>query len=287
MKAIVCVFVALLACVAAYDVELLTEDQWNQLVERNPAKPDTYGLILNGSAKKAIKGLINQMPCGWPQYGIPPLAPYTNADLNIHLAESVVDTLLQFLRFRLDGLDDLEIKKLKVSYTFSKKVKFHFIFKKISASAHFLDTDTFVDLLKQLGLSVRYESSGPLGFSLENLSISGEFKYKMPFIFGSIKIYKFECAVSLGGVSSNIGGLMGNGRINEFINDMIDKEVPAFINGNQAAISSLIEEIFVPLVNDHLTGHKIWYLFSLLSATTGTCNPTPAPWLAVESKRID
>ncbi|XP_020810706.1 uncharacterized protein LOC110186011 [Drosophila serrata] len=287
MKAIVCVLVALLACVAAYDVELLSEEQWDQLVDRNPAKPDTQGLILNSSAKKAIKGLINQMPCGWPEYGIPPLAPYTNADLRIHLAESVVDTLLQFLRFRLDGLDGIEIKKLKVSYTFSKKVKFHFKMKQIKASAHFLDTNTFIDLLKKLGLSVRYESSGPLSFSLEDLSIQGEFKYKMPFIFGSIKIYKFQVAITLGGVSSNIGGVMGNGRINEFINDMIDKEVPAFINGNQAAISSTISEVFGPVVNSFLSGHKIWYLFSLLSATTGTCNPTPAPWLAVEPRKLD
>ncbi|XP_016938352.1 uncharacterized protein [Drosophila suzukii] len=287
MKAIVCVFVALLASVAAYDVQLLSEEQWNQLVERNPAKPDTQGLILNGSAKKAIKGLISQLPCGWPQYGIPPLAPYTNADLRIHLAESVVDSLLQFLRFRFDGLEDMEIKQLKISYTFSKKVKFHFKLPLLKASAHYLDTDTLVDMLKQLGLSVRYESSGPLSFSLMDLSIQGEFKYKMPFIFGSIKIYKFSCVVSLGGVSSNIGGVMGSGRINEYINEMIDKEVPAFINGNQKQISAKIEEIFVPMVNAHLTGHKIWYLFSLLSATTGTCNPTPAPWLAVESRKID
>jgi len=37
MKAIVYVFVALLACTAckAYEVDLLTEEQWNRLVERN------------------------------------------------------------------------------------------------------------------------------------------------------------------------------------------------------------------------------------------------------------
>lgn len=198
-----------------------------------------------------------------------------------------LSSLLQFLRFRLDGLDGMQIKKLKVSYTFSKKVKFHFKFDEIKASAHFLDTDTFINLLKELGLSVRYESTGPMSFSLEDLSIQGEFKYKMPFIFGSIKIYKFSVAIGLGGVSSNIGGVMGNGRINEFINDVIDKEVPAFINGNQAAISSKISEIFGPIVNNFLKGHKIWYLLSMVSATTGTCNPTPAPWLAVESRNVD
>ncbi|XP_068150857.1 uncharacterized protein [Drosophila tropicalis] len=282
MRAFVYVFVALFACVAAYDVEFLSEEQWNRLVETNPAQPDTQGLILNSQAKKAVKNLMAQLPCGWPEYGIPPLAPYTNVDLQIHLAQSVVDSLLQFLRFRFDGLEEMEIKKLKVSYTFSKKVQFSFNFKELKATSHFLNTDTFIDFLKQLGLSVRYESSGPLSFKLENLSIQGSFKYKMPFIFGSIKIYKFECIVGLGGVTSNIGGVMGNGRINEFINDIIDYEVPAFINGNQKTISAKIEEIFVPLVNTKLKGHKIWYLFSLLASSTRTCNPTPAPWLAIE-----
>ncbi|SPP82527.1 uncharacterized protein LOC117584692 [Drosophila guanche] len=284
MKVFAYIFVALLACVAAYDVELLSEEKWDQLVERNPAKPDTQGLILNGSAKKVLNALLEQMPCGWPEYGIPPLAPYTNADLKIHLAESFVESMLQFLRFRFDGLENMEIKKLKISYTFNKKVQFHIKFKQLKASAHFLDTDTFVDMLKQLGLSVRYESSGPMSFALENLSIQGQFKYKMPFMFGSIKIYKFQCAIGLGGVSSNIGGVMGNGRINEFINDMIEYEVPAFINGQQAAISKQIEEIFVPMINQKLKGHKIWYLLSKISLVTGTCNPTPAPWLAVESR---
>jgi len=36
----------------------------------------------------------------------------------------ILSTLLQFLRFRFDGLEGMEIKKMKVSYTFSKKVSF-------------------------------------------------------------------------------------------------------------------------------------------------------------------
>ncbi|XP_030377316.1 uncharacterized protein LOC115626179 [Scaptodrosophila lebanonensis] len=282
MRAIVCVFVALLACAVAYDVELLSEAEWNRLVERNPVKPDAQGLILNSQAKKAMKNMMAQMPCGWPEYGIPPLAPYTNAEFEINLAKSVVDSLLQFLRFRLDGLDEMEIKKMKVSYTFSKKVQFHFNFKELKATSHVLNTDTFVDLMRELGLSVRYEGTGPLAFTLENLSIQGQFKYKMPFIFGSIKIYKFECVVALGGVKSSIGGILGNGSINEMINDMIEYEVPAFINGRQKEISEKIESIFVPLVNEKLKGHKVWYLFSLLANSSRTCKPTPAPWLAVE-----
>ncbi|ALC39604.1 CG7916 [Drosophila busckii] len=282
MKAIVCILLALTASAAAYEVDVLSEQEWNNLVEKHPVQPDAQGLILNSQAKKAVKNLMEQLPCGFPEYGIPPLAPYTNADLNVHLAQSVVESLLQMLRFRFDGLEQMQIKKLKVSYTFSKKVKFHFNFKELKASAHVLNTDTFVDLLKELGLSVRYEGTGPLSFSLENLSIQGQFKYKMPFIFGSIKIYKFECVVGLGGVKSHIGGVLGNGRYNEMVNDIIEYEVPAFINGRQKQISDKIESLFVPFVNEKLKGHKIWYLLGQLGGSTKKCNPTPAPWLAQE-----
>ncbi|XP_013102616.1 uncharacterized protein LOC106083879 [Stomoxys calcitrans] len=274
------VFVALLACVAAYEVELLTEDEWNQFIKDETMDPETKGWILNSQAKKAVKNIVKQMPCGWPDLGIPPLAPYTNPDLEIHLAKAAVDSLIQMIRFRFDGLDDLQIKKLKVSYVFNKKVKYHFIFKELKAKAGILNTDTFADFMQQLGLSVRYEGSGPMEFALENLSLQGQFKYKMPFIFGSIKIYKFECTVGLGGVRSNIGGILGNGNINELINDEIEYMIPAYINGNQAKISKMIEETLVPRVNAMLKGKKIWSLLGMMGSSSNKCDPTPAPFLA-------
>ncbi|XP_037819662.1 uncharacterized protein LOC119609056 isoform X2 [Lucilia sericata] len=273
------VFAALLACVAAYEVELLTEQQWEQFMQdESKLTPETRGLILNSQAKKAVKNALQQMPCGWPEYGIPPLAPYTNPDLEVHLAKSVVDALVQMIRFRFDGLDKMEIKKLKVSYTFNKKVKFHFNFPVLKATASLMNTDTFLDTMKQLGLSVRYEGSGPFEFSLQNLSIEGQFKYKMPFIFGSIKIYKFQAVVTLGSVTSNIGGILGNGKLNKLVNDQIEDLVPSFINGHQAEISAMIEENFVPRVNAMMKGKKIWYMLGQLGGSTSKCDAPPAPW---------
>lgn len=48
------------------------------------------GLILSSSAKKAVKGLLNQLPCGWPERGIPPLAPYRNEEVNLSIQKSIV-----------------------------------------------------------------------------------------------------------------------------------------------------------------------------------------------------
>jgi len=277
------VLLAIVATVAAYDVEGMNEQDWKNFFEDESVTPEEQGLILNSQAKKAVRNVMETMPCGWPEYGIPPLAPYTNPDLEVHLAKSVVDSIIEAIRFRFDGLNEMQIKKLKVSYTFKKKVTFDFNFKELKATAKHLNTDTFIDFLKQLGLTVRYEGSGPLEFALENLRLTGTFKYKMPWLWGSIKIYNFHCTVSLGGVRSNIGGILGNGGINEMINDEIEMAIPAYINGNQNEISAMIEEIVVPNVNAKLKGKKIWDLFSMLGSSSSKCVPEPAPWSAIEN----
>ncbi|XP_054745189.1 uncharacterized protein LOC129249410 [Anastrepha obliqua] len=283
MRATVFILFGLLAFAAANQATDLDEDEWDISLEEAQGR----GLILNSQAKKALKNFMAQLPCGWPDLGIPPLAPYTNADLTLHLTKSVVETITQLLRFRFDGLDQMDIKKLKVSYTFSKKVKFHFIFKELKATAQAYNTDTLIDLLNELGLSVRYEGSGSLEFALKNLAIEGQFKYKMPFFLGSIKIYKFQATVSLGSVTSNIGGLLGNGNLNSYLNEQIETIIPNYINNNQKEISEKIESNFVPRVNAYLKGHKIWWLFGQMTGSNNKCDPTPAPWLAVQQNKTD
>lgn len=190
--------------------------------------------------------------------------------------------MLQFIRFRFDGLDRLDIKKMKVSYTLKKKVIYHFVFRELKATAYNYNTDTFIDMMRGFGISARYEGSGPLEFTLQDLSIEGRFKYKMPILWGSIKIYNFEAKVTLGGIRSNIGGILGNGKLNRFLNDKIESTIPNFINGNQKEISNVIEKIVVPRVNTYLKGHKVWWLLRQMIGSTNKCYPTPAPWLALE-----
>jgi len=243
------------------------------------------GLILNSQAKKAIRAMQEQMPCGWPNSGIPPLAPYTNPEIQLNFTNGVVQSLIEALRFRLDGLDIMDILNLQISYTFTKKVKFDFNFPELRARALYLNTNTFADMLEQLGISVRYEGSGPLDFSLHNLRLTGEFKYKMPILWGSIKIYKFQMTVGLGSVTSNIGGILGNGAYNQLINNYIEQAIPLYVNNNQAEISAKIETTLVPSINESLKGNNIlsllWdSLMNIGSSSPPPCIPTPAPWLA-------
>lgn len=237
-----------------------------------------FGLILNSQAKKATQNFLNQMPCGWPEYGIPPLAPYTNANFEIQFNKSTAYAFAQLLRFRLDGLNDVDIRKLKISYTLKKTVKFHINFRRIRAVARQLNIDSMIDLLRQLGVAVRYEGNGPLDFALDNLSLEGKFKYKMPLIFGSAKIYDFQCVLRLGNVHSHIGGVLGNGGINSLINQELEKSILEIIDKYQNEISSLIERNFVPRVNAVLRGKKIWSLIGSVGPSKGVCDPDPEPW---------
>jgi len=275
-------FLAFFAFVAAHDVKLSTEEDWIQFAQNDSLTPETRGWILDATVKGAIEDLLSQLPCGFPEYGIPPLAPYTNPSLDVRFDRPLFKALFRMVRFRFDGLERMEIKKLQVSYTFSKKVVFHFNFKELILTAYKMKTDALVDFMERLGFSVRYEGSGPMKFVLENFSIQGKFKYTMPILWGSIKIYNFECVLSLGGVSSDIGGILGEGSVNRMINDRIEYEIPAFVNGNQAEISRLIEQSVVPTVNEQLKGKKIWYLLSQAGNSSPKCVPTPAPWLALD-----
>lgn len=36
---------------------------------------------LSSSGKDALENFINKLPCGWPEAGIPPLAPYTKEQI--------------------------------------------------------------------------------------------------------------------------------------------------------------------------------------------------------------
>ncbi|XP_055904599.1 uncharacterized protein LOC129940318 [Eupeodes corollae] len=245
--------------------------------ELSPEIPSYKGLIISSIVKKSLKHMIKQMPCGWPEAGIPPLAPYRKEELTLQAQKSFVSTLSQLVRLRLDGLDDIKIKKLSLSYMY-KKVKFHFIFRKIKTTSKF-NTDTFLNLMKELGVSVRYEGKGAIDFSLINLSIKGSFKYKAPMIWGSVKIYKFKMGITLGDCKSNITGIAPTSNINRFINNQIEDTILSGINDNQAEISARIEEYVVPSINESLKGKNIWAVIAMKPPKPdGKCVPPPDPW---------
>lgn len=240
--------------------------------------PSSRSMIAGWQARKKLRNIQRQMACGFPSYGIPPLAPYTNEDLALKLKKSFIDTISELIHLRFDGLDRFEIKKFSVGVIF-KTVKFHFDFGELRLRSEY-DTNTFIDLMNQFGFDVKYEGKGSIDMSLKHLEIKGSFKYKMPIFWGTMKIYKLKCVVTLRDFESDIqSGLLGTGSLNRKFNDVLEKMVVSSINDHQQEISDKIEEMLVPRVNAALKGHKIWYLFSMLGNTGDTCVPPASePW---------
>lgn len=161
------------------------------------------------------------------------------------------------------GLNDFKINKLTINL-FAKKIKYNFNFKKIQLDTGY-DTDTFADLMSSYGVDVKFEGTGKVDCALKNLNLSGSFKYKLPILFGSIKIYNFYCLVSLGSCESDISGVLGSGNLNRMMNEYIEDLVMTGIADNHKLISDTIESNVVPRVNKILKGYNAWDLIAYIT----------------------
>ncbi|XP_075150491.1 uncharacterized protein LOC142224593 [Haematobia irritans] len=231
--------------------------------------------ILSWQIRRMIRKVQKQMPCGWPQYGIPPLAPLKLREAEISLKKGILETVDKVWKLRVDGLDNFKIQKFKLNM-FTSKITFDFLFKNIVASASKYETDTILDAMRQLGLSVEYEGDGTLDFGLKNLRIAGTLKYKLPILWGSIKITSLKTQITLESCTSEITGFMGDGSINRMINRQIENFVEMGINNNQAEISDFIEDNLVPKVNKMLKGNDFWTLIDMIfSSSEGESEDDP------------
>lgn len=185
----------------------------------------------------------------------------------------------------INGLNDFKIQKLTINLI-TKRVKYNFNFKKVHVLSEY-DTNTFADLIRKFGVDVRFEGAGDINFAMKNLAFSGSFKYKLPILFGSIKIYNFYCLVSLGSAEANISGILGSGNMNRMMNHYIEDFVEHGIADNHKLISDTIEENVVPRVNKALKGYNAWDLIGKITGGGGPepeepptkcVAPPPLPW---------
>lgn len=185
---------------------------------------------------------------------------------------------MNLLRLKVEGLDTLQVKDLKVTLIFNKKAKFHVYFKRLRISSTQFETSTVVDLLKSMGIALRYNGTGPLDFTINDLNIVGTTKFTLPIIWGSVEIYGFDSSIKVGSVKSKIGLMKNNKFLNEMINEQIENLLPAFLNSNKGALNPIMETQILPMANKFLKGTKIWSLINLWLSSSPKCVPKPAPW---------
>ncbi|XP_014099407.2 uncharacterized protein [Bactrocera oleae] len=255
----------------------ITEDSEIEVIYENEDGTQEIApfFILSWQARRMIRKLQKEMPCGFPEYGIPPLAPLKKSEVDVHFESGMLETFDELSRLRLDGLDDFVINRFKLNIILSK-VTFDITFSNIRASASHYDTKTIVDGLRQLGLSVQYEGDGTLDFGLKNLRVAGTLKYKIPMLWGSMRITSLKVTITVESCNSEINGFFGEGKLNRLLNDKLASLIESGINDNQQIISETIENTLVPRVNKKLKGKDFWTILdAILSSDDGTSEDDP------------
>ncbi|KAI8121092.1 hypothetical protein CVS40_7797 [Lucilia cuprina] len=207
---------------------------------------------ISSTVVEAIEDLRDQMPCGFPGMGIPPLAPLRVSHKDVNIDTPALRLSGTVDNFRLNGLNDFEIAEMKVN-AITSKVTFRFIFNNVNV-------DTLYDLklmLKKAGFTINMVGAGPAKFAIKDMHIWGNIKYSLGVISGKLKLKKLEVRARIGDVDSDIEGILGEGAINHKMNEVLEEAVEMAINENEDLISETIESLALPMVNGVLEEVKL------------------------------
>lgn len=204
-------------------------------------------MSISSTIVDVIEGIQEQMPCGFPGLGIPPIAPLRINQQDIDIDTSALKLKGSIEHFRLNGLNDFDIEEMKVN-AITSKVTYKFNFRDVNV-------DTKYDLemlLKKFGFTINLIGAGHAKFAIRDMTIWGSLKYSLGVLSGKLKLKSLEVRTHLGEVDSEIGGLLGDGSVNEKMNEYIAEVVETVINENEDLIAETIENVALPAVNSVL-----------------------------------
>ena len=193
-----------------------------------------------------------QMPCGFPDQGIPPLAPLYIPHRSIDIDTEVLKLSGTVDNFLLNGLNDFEIAEMKVN-AITSKVVFRFIFNNVN-----VDTDYDLKLyLKKAGFTINMVGAGRGKFAIKDMAIWGTMKYSLGIVSGKLKLKSLDVRTHIGEVDSDIEGILGEGAVNHKLNEVLEEAVTMAVNENEDMIAQTIEDMALPLVNGVLDEYKL------------------------------
>lgn len=194
-----------------------------------------------------IEGVKEQMPCGFPGAGIPPIAPLRINHKNIDIDTDAVKMKGSVDHFRLNGLNEFDIDEMKVN-AITSKVTYKFNFRDVNV-------DTTYDMemqLKKYGFTIKMIGAGHAKFAIKDMVIWGTMKYSLGMLSGKLSLKSLEVRTHLGEVDSEIEGLLGDGTVNVKMNEYLAEAVEMVINENEDLIAETIEQVALPVVNNVL-----------------------------------
>lgn len=183
-----------------------------------------------------------QMVKGWPQYGIPPLAPFEiehkefDLDAGSMHAKGAVDGLA------VHGLNEFEVRVMNTNLILSR-LKFEFNFASLNVTTQYK---------ADVGANYRMARDGGAFMALEDLNISGHIKYSTGIVGSNnfLRIKEINVNVVTGNVVSNIENLSKYRILNKKINEVIEEFINLTINDNTEFFAEWLDSTVTPICND-------------------------------------
>lgn len=210
-----------------------------------------YGAI-SDQIRDQIEAAKEQMPCGFPAWGIPPLAPLTTSHQELKLNKGLLFADGEIKDFRLDGLNNFDIDELSFSLL-NQRLKFRFTWSKI----HFK-----TDYALKAGFNrLSVQRAGNATFAVHNATVWGTIRYSLS-LTGTAHLKELSVYAQLDDVKSNISGLSANKIINKKLNEFVEEWVTLAVNENTENLAEITNQYAKPIINEIISEMNIldWIL---------------------------
>ncbi|XP_064542148.1 uncharacterized protein LOC135431128 isoform X2 [Drosophila montana] len=204
----------------------------------------------------ALESCKLRMVEGWPQYGIPPLAPFEiqHKDFNFGTGELHATGALDGLVVR--GLNEFEIRNMSVNPILSR-IKFELQFASLNLTTQYE---------AQVDAGYQVARNGGAFLALEDLNMSGQIKYATGVLGSSnnLRIKGIELNIVAGNVVSNIENLSKYRILNRKLNDIVEEFISLTINENTDLVADWVDSTVTPICNDLIGDRSIKDILDLI-----------------------
>ncbi|XP_017108749.2 uncharacterized protein [Drosophila bipectinata] len=195
-----------------------------------------------------------QMRCGYPDRGVPVLAPAQVAYQEIAINTENFGCNGNFTDLVVEGLDGYEISQLEWS-NIRHTIKFDIKFPKISLKS----SNYKLNLLAGL-FGDRFSLWGDGAFDLELIDFRahGSFIIRPTTATSGVHVQSWKVDWELGEAKSQTTGIMDSRLYSKFVNELVKEYLDILVNDNPAEVSQFMEELIVPPMNVVLA-NVAWY----------------------------
>ncbi|EDW03222.1 uncharacterized protein LOC6562783 [Drosophila grimshawi] len=209
----------------------------------------------------ALEAIKVQMVEGWPQYGIPPLAPLEihHKDFNYETGEMHANGALDDVI--VSGLNEFEIVKMSVNLPLSR----------ITMEFNFASLNLTTKYKADVGAGWQMARDGGAFLALEDLNISGQIRYSTGLVGSNnyLRIKGIQLQIVVGNVVSNIENLSKYRIVNRKLNEIIEEFINLTINDNVDFVTEWIDSTVTPACNNLIGDRTLKDIIDLIGGGGG------------------